>query len=224
MLRKLSKQGGNISIIFILVIIIIVLLLVLMFKVNGSKNSEVKSQYTNIDVYSWLDDIEKVDNISYDHYHSTSDGNVSHTKRYLKGTTMKIEYLDEYGNIKQDIMIEDLTDKTHIFYNENTKKGRKINILASKSKYVYVDFTYSFSELKDERYKISETLLDDKECIKAQGVENTIYFDKDTKLIVKIEDTENTLINMTFKNISVDSVTENDISVPNDITIEDKTK
>lgn len=224
MLRRISNQNGSINFIAILIIIIIILSIALIIKINSSSKSEPTLRYTNDDVHHWLDNIEQIDNISFDHYHSTSDGKVSHTKRYIKGSIMKIEYFDENGNLKHDTMIENLNDKTHIFYNESTEKGRKINIFASKSKYVYVDFTYSFSELKDEEYKISESSLNNIQCIKAQGKENTIYFDKDTKLIIKIEDTQNPSINIMFENIEVNKVTEEHISVPKNITIEDKTK
>ncbi len=216
--KKIVNQNGKVNIILVLTIIVIILSVVLMIKIITPTKT---NKYTNIDVYTWLDNIEKIDNISYEYFHYTGKNKGSHLKEFIyNGNIKKMIYMDDMGNSELDlnITVENNEAKTMIHYNENTKKGRRYKISASKdSKYVYVSFTDSFSNLKKDKYEITETLLNGKECVKAKGTENTIYFDSNTKLIIRIEDTKEPDVCMIFDNLSVNTVTEEDVSVPNDI-------
>lgn len=223
-MKVFSNNKGNILITVILCIIFVAVGVLVIKKVTSApENNPNATQLSDTEtVHSWLNNIESFDNISLDKIHCTS-GKVSRTREYILGSTKKIVYLDENGEVdkSKDIMIEDLKNSTHTFYNEFTGKGRISKFLPSNnSKYAYVDWAYNFSELKNYTYELLTGLFNEEECYIAKSKEDAIYFDKTTKLILKIEDVNDPKTYMLFENMLMNTLTEKDFEIPDDIVIE----
>ena len=227
MLKKISNQNGSATIILIILILIIgiaTIYLINNFKSQPSED-ETPSSYTNDDINKWLINIEQISNISFTRAHATGTSTV-YTKQYIyDGTIKKTIYLDSNKSPKThvNISIENLNNNTIILYNDDSKAGKKQPLSYTQPKFTYVNFTYSFDELKKNNYTITETTFNNLKCIKAKNKENVIYFDNDSKLIVKIEDSNDSSNYMVYEDIVLNSVKEQDVSVPAKYSITDKT-
>lgn len=224
-MKSFSNNKGNVLITLIICVIFVVTSILIIKVFNSSpKNNPNATQLSETEtVHSWLRNIENVNNIYLDKSYSTS-GKITKTREYILDSTKKIVYLNKNGEVNnsQDIMIEDLKNSTHTFYNELTGRGRRVKILPSNSsKYVYIDWAYDFSELQNYTYDLSTGFLDDTECFIAKSKEDIIYFDKNTKLILKIEDANNPETYMLFCNIVTGALSENDFEIPENVTVED---
>lgn len=224
-MQNFSNNKGNVLITLILCVIFVAVGILVIKVFNSSpKNNPNATQLSDTEtVHSWLRNIETIDNIYFDKIHSVS-GSITKTKEYILGSTKKIVYLNKDGEVdhSQDTMIEDLKNSTHTFYNELTGRGRRNKFLPSNSSsYIYVDWAYDFSELRNYTYELSTGFLEDTECFIAKSKEDIIYFDKDTKLILKIQDATNSETYMLFSNIVTGSLTDQAFEVPSTVAIED---
>lgn len=224
MLKNLSNQKG-ISLVVVIIIVIIILIGILLLKMltsNKNNTNHIITEYTNDDVYSWLDDIENLSNVYCEE--ALSEGyNVTYTKRYIKDSLKKTIPTDKNGkNITTRVMVDDISNNIITYYDEDTRKGNESNIRPRNDGHIYVNLNlYFFSDLKDDPYEITKGKLDKENCIIATSKWKRIYFSEETKLILRVEDVQDTNVYRHYKNIKVNSVTDEDVKIPDDIIIQD---
>ncbi len=198
----------------LIVCICVVLIVTIITRTDlfNKKTTPNISQKNNYDVSEMLENILNISNIYVEYTDMDNKTTYIYKKDYLEKT------VSNYST-----KIFDTKDNISKVYKTDSKEGiiSPISDLNYKNSYFYYCNTI-LDTLKNNKYEILNDSINGKDCIKVvfKDEDFEAWFEKENNLLIKIYSNK-TNGTVEFKNIKINSLTDDDFKVPNDVILKE---
>lgn len=183
--------------------------------IEFNDNNDNNNTNINYDVYQMLEDVKNISNIYVES--ELSDG--SRSKIYIKDSMKKVVSDDQ-------VSIYDIKENKLKAYKLNDKKGIVSNLLSEISTDYSNACEHLLNNKDDLEYELVNEKIENINCIKvtfkakkSKNVIAIVWFELENNLIIKTQGDENENVFTKYENIQLNSVTDEDFSIPNDVQL-----